>query len=134
MADSMASPRMVWRSLAIERMVDFTSWGFGGGFTRPWLSQDMESSNDRTTAGERATAVDESTATLERHVFMACSGTGNISVGIRGVLGGGGAMASSVRSGICMVPRTPLWSKKEVERVVVSPIFVDSCRGFQKAR
>jgi hypothetical protein len=83
---------------------------------------------------ERVIAVDASTATLERHDSMACSGTGNKSVGTCGVLGGGGAVASSVRTGIRMVPRTPLWSKKEVERVVVSPIYVESCRGSHMVR
>ena len=83
---------------------------------------------------ERAIAVDESTAILERHVSVACSGNGNKSVGTRGVLGGGGAMASSLRIVIYMVPRNPLWSKNEVERVVMSPICVDSCLGSQIVR
>ena len=85
-------------------------------------------------ADERVISVDESTATLERHVSMACSGTGNKSVGTRGVLGCGGALASSVRTGTRMVPRTPLWSKTEVERVVVSPICEESCRRFYMVR
>ncbi len=125
MADSMASPKMVWKLLAIERMVDSP---------RPLFSPNRQSSNDRAMADEREIAVDESTATLERHVSMACSGTGNMSVGTRGVLAGGGAMASSVRTGIRMLPRTFLWSKKEVERVVVSPICVESCRGSHMVR
>ena len=104
MADSMALPRMVWRSLAIERMADSTSWGFGGGSPRPWLSQERLSSSDRAMADERAIAANESTANLERHVSMACSGTRNKSVGTRCILGGGGSRASSVRTGICMVP------------------------------
>ena len=85
-------------------------------------------------ADERVIAVDESIATLERHVSIACSGTGNKSVGTQGVLGGKGAVASSVRTGIRMVPRTLLWSKKEVERVVVSPIYVESCIGSHMVR
>ena len=75
----------------------------------------MQSSTDRAMADERVIAVGESTATLERHVSIACSGTGNMSVGTRGVFRGRGAVVSSVRTGIRMVPRTPLWSKKEVE-------------------
>jgi hypothetical protein len=51
--------------------------------------------------------VAESTATLERHVSMAYSGTRIRSVGTRGGLGSGGAMASSVRTGICMVHGRP---------------------------
>ncbi len=94
----------------------------------------MQSSSDRAMADERVIAMDESTATSERHVSVTCSGTGNKSVGTRGVLGGGGAVASSVRTGIRMVPRTPLWSKKEVERVVVSPICVESRRGSHMVR
>jgi len=60
----------------------------------------------------------ESTTTLERHVFMSCSGTGNMNVRTRGVLVCGGVVASSVRTGIGMVPMTPVWSKKEKGRVV----------------
>jgi hypothetical protein len=85
-------------------------------------------------ADERVIAADESTATLERHISMACSGNGKRSVETRDFLGGGGAAASSVRTGIRMVPITPLWSKKEVERVVVSPICVESCRGSHMVR
>ena len=134
MADSVASPKMVWRSLAIKRIADSTSWGFGGGSPRPWLSLDMQSSSDRVMADERVISVNESTATLERHVSMACYGNGNRSVGTRGVLEGGGAVVSSVRTGIRMVPKTPLWSKKEVERVLVSLIYVESCRGSHMVR
>jgi hypothetical protein len=134
LADFMASPRMVWMSLDIERMVDSTFWDFEGGSPRPWLSQDKQSINDRAMAHETVIAVDESTVTLERHVSMECSGTGNRSVGTRGVLGGGGGVASSVRTGKRMVPRTPVWSKKEVERVGVSPICVESYRGSHIVR
>jgi len=73
-------------------------------------------------ADDRAIAAAKSTATLDRHVSMACSGTGNENVWTRGVLVGGGALAFSVRTGRSMVPKTPLWSKKEVGRVIVSPI------------
>jgi hypothetical protein len=81
----------------------------------------MQTCRERAIADKRAMAVDESTATLERHDSMAYSGTGNNCVGTRGVLVGEGAQASSVRTDRCMVPRTPLWSRKEVERVTMSP-------------
>ena len=85
-------------------------------------------------ADERAIDADECTATLERHVSRACSGNGNRNVGTRGVLAGEWAVASSVRTGRSMVPVTPLWSKKEVERVMVSPILSEGCRGSQMVR
>jgi len=85
-------------------------------------------------ADERAIAVAESTATLERNVFMACSGVGNKNARTRGVLTGGGAVASSVRNGSSMVPKTPSWSKKEVERVMVSPTLSARYIGFQIVR
>ncbi len=122
-ADVIASPRFFGRSLGIERMTGFTPSEFGGSSSRPGLlSQAKQFSSDRALADERAIAADESTATLDRHVSKACSGTGNKSVGIRGGLVGGGATASSVRTGKYMVPMTPLWSNTEVERVMVSPI------------
>ncbi len=65
-------------------------------------------------ANARAVAVAESTDTLERHVSMSCSGTRNLNVWTRCVLVGGGAVAFSVRTGIRMVPKTPLWSKNAV--------------------
>jgi len=74
-------------------------------------------------ADDRVVAVAESTATLERHVSMSCSGTRNLNVWTRGVLMGGGDVASSVRIGMYMVPRTPLWYKNELVRVVVLPIW-----------
>ena len=116
-------------------MVDSTSSGFGGGPSLPWLLlNDKRSSSERAMSVERAIAENESTATLGHHVSMACSRTGNMHVGTRGVLAGGRAVASSIRIGRSMVPMTPLWSKKEVERVMVSPIRSERCRGFQMAR
>ncbi len=80
-------------------MADFTPSGFGGRSSRPGLlSQANQSSNDRAMADERAIAADKSTATLERHVSKVCSGIGNKSVGTSGVLAGGGAVVSSVRT------------------------------------
>ena len=135
LVDAIASQRMFWKSLAIERMADFVPWKFGGGFSRPWLlSQAKESNSVRTMADERAIAADESTATSVRHVSMACFGTGNWSIGTRGVFVGGGAVASSVRTGICRVARTSLRSKKEVERVKMSPICSERCLGSRTAR
>jgi hypothetical protein len=73
-------------------------------------------------AVERATVRAEATATLERHVSRACSGTGNMSVGTRGVLGGGGHWLPLLGPGdVC--PYAPLWSKIEVGRVMVSPVL-----------
>jgi len=94
---------------------------------------DKESSSVLAMADARAVAVDESTATLERHVSMPCFGTGNLNVWIRGVLIGGG-MTSRERTGICMVLKTPSWSKNEVVRVVVPQIWWASCPGSQMAR
>jgi hypothetical protein len=85
-------------------------------------------------ANERAIAADESTATLERHDFITFSGTGNRDVESPGVVTGGGEVASSVRIGRNIVPMTPLWSKKEVERVMVFPILSRRCRGSQMVR
>jgi hypothetical protein len=134
-AVGMAPPIMVWRSLGIEKMADSIPWGFGDGSSRPWLrSQDKQSNSERAMADKRAMTADESTATLECHVSMTCSGTRNNSVATRSVLAGGGAVAFSVRTGKCMVPRTPLWSKKEVERVTMSPIRSERCRGSQMVR
>jgi hypothetical protein len=62
----------------------------------------------------RAVAVAGSTATLDRHVSVSYSGTGNLNVWTRGVLVSGGVVTSPVRTGICMVPKTPLWYKNEV--------------------
>jgi hypothetical protein len=73
-------------------------------------------------ADARAVAVAESTATLERHVSMSCSGTENLNARTQGVVVGGGAVNSPIRTGICMAPKNALWYKKEVVRVVVSPI------------
>ena len=39
-------------------------------------------------ADEKTTVADEPIATLERHVSMACSGTGKSNVGTQGVLAG----------------------------------------------
>jgi hypothetical protein len=73
-------------------------------------------------ADARAVAVDESTATLERHVSKPFSGTGNMNERTQGILVGRGAVTFHVRTGIRMVPKTPLWSKNEAVRVEVSPI------------
>jgi len=81
-----------------------------------------------------AVVVADSTTTLERHVSMSFSGTGNMNVWTRGVLAGGGAVASSVRTGTCIVPKTPVWSKKEVVRMVVPPIWPTRCLGSQMVR
>ncbi len=62
----------------------------------------------RAIADERAIAAALSTATLERHVSMACFGTGGGGVGARGVVADGGTVAFSVRTGRSMVPKTPL--------------------------
>ena len=83
----------------------------------------------RAMAADRAVAAAESTATLERHVSMARSGTGNKNVGTRDGLVGGGAVASSESTGRSKVPKTLLWSRKMVERVIVSPIWSAICRG-----
>ena len=88
----------------------------------------------RAKAEERAIAVAESTTTLERHVAMACFGTGKKNVWTRSVPAGGGAVAFLVRTGRSMVPKTPLWSKKEVERVIVSPVLSARYRGSPMAR
>ncbi len=114
-------------------MADSASWGLRDGSSLPWLSHVKQSRSDRVMADERAIAVDESIATLRCHDFMACSGTGKRSVGTRGVKGGGGAVASSVRTGRCMIPKTPLWSK-EVERVTVSSFYWRRCHGSQIVR
>jgi hypothetical protein len=85
-------------------------------------------------AVERAAAGAEATATLERHFSMACSMSWNRRVRTRGVLGDGGTVAVSVRTGRCMVPMAPLWSKKEVERVMVSPICSERLGRSQMTR
>ena len=109
--------------------------GVWGWVILPWLlSHDKTSSSESVMADNRAIVVYEPTATLELHVSMARSGTGNINVGTRCVLAGGGALASSLRTGRSIVPRTPLWSKKEVERVMMSPIWSERCRGSQMVR
>ena len=61
----------------------------------------------RAMADFRAVAAAESTATLECHISMSYSGTGTTNVWTRGVLAGGGAVASSVRTGINMFSKTP---------------------------
>ena len=43
-------------------------------------------------------------------------------------------MASSVRIGRSMVHKTPLWSKKKVERVIVFLIWSARCRESQMVR
>ena len=130
MAVSMASPKMAWRSLTIERMADFASWALGDGCPRPCLkSHDMLYSSDRAMAVERVPAGAEATATLERHMFKACSENGNRRVGTLRVLGGGEALAAAVRTVRCMVPMTPLWYKKEAGRVIVSPVCSERWRG-----
>ncbi len=73
-------------------------------------------------AAARAVAEAESTATLERHVSMSGSGTGNLNVWTLGGLGGGCVVSASLRIGRRMLPMTPLWSKNEVVRVVVPPL------------
>jgi hypothetical protein len=109
--------------------------GLGGGSSRPWLlSQARQTNSNRVIADGRVMAADESTATLKRHVLKACSGIGSRTVGTRGVLTSGGAVAFAVRIGRCMVPRTPLWSKKEVGRVMVSPICSERYLGSQMVR
>ena len=84
----------------------------------------------RAMADARAVAVAKATATLERHVSMSCSGAGNLNVWTRGVLVGGEAVASSVRTGMCMVPKSPFWSKNEVARVVI-PLLIWSARCLE---
>jgi hypothetical protein len=88
----------------------------------------------RVMADARAVSVAESTATLERHVSMSCSGIGNLNMWTRGVLMGGRALASSVRAGMGRVSKTPLWYKNEVMRVVVLPICSARCLGFHMVR
>ena len=88
----------------------------------------------RAMADARAVAGAEFTATLERHISMSCSGTRNLNVWTRGVLVGRGAVACSVWTEIRMVPKTPLWSKNEVLRVVVLPICSARCLGSHMVR
>ena len=88
----------------------------------------------RDMADARALAAAESTAIVERHVSMPCSGTINLNVRTRGVMLGGGAVASLVRTGICMIPKFPLLFKNEVVRVVVHPIWSARCLGSQMVR
>jgi hypothetical protein len=85
-------------------------------------------------ADARAVAVAESTATLERHAPMSCAGTRDSNVWTRSVVVGGGAVASSVRTEIRMVPKTPLLSENEVVRVVVPPTWSARCFGSQMMR
>jgi hypothetical protein len=134
-AVAIASPRMVLRWMAIQRIADPTPWGFGGGsFCLLFLLHAKRSNSERAMADERATTADDSTDTLERHVTMTSCMTRNKNVGTRGVLAGGGAVAYSVRTGRSMVPKTPLSSKNEVERVTVSRTWTGSCWGSQMAR
>ena len=88
----------------------------------------------RAMAEARTVAVAESTATLERQVSVSCSGTGNLNVGTRGVQVSGLAVTPSIKTGIRMVPKTPLWSKNEVMRVVVPLIWSSRCFGSQMVR
>ncbi len=85
-------------------------------------------------AEAKLVAVAESTATLERQVSISCPGIGNLNVWTRGVLLDGDAVAASVRTGRRMVPKTPLWPRKEVGRVMVPPVWEARCRGSQIVR
>jgi len=85
-------------------------------------------------ADERAIATAGSTATLERHVSMPCSRTGNTNIGTQDGLEGGGAVASSVRTGRSTVPKAPLWYRQTVERVIVSPGWSASYLGSGMVR
>jgi hypothetical protein len=130
-----ASPKIVCRSKAISRMAIFASRWFKGEVHCPRVSvSDKVSSSVRTMTDARVVTEAESTSTLERHVSRACSGTRNLNVWTRGGRGGGGAVSPSVRTGILMCPRTPLWSKKEVARVVVSPTWAVRRPKFQIVR
>ena len=72
---SIASPRMVWRSLARERRAACTSIGFGEGVMSLLTSlMNTESSNVRAIAVERKMAVLRSTVTLDFHFSRVCSG------------------------------------------------------------
>jgi hypothetical protein len=94
----------------------------------------MVSSSVRAMAVARAVAEAESTATLERHISMSGSGTGNLNVWTLGGLGGGCLVSASARTGRHMFPMTPLWSKKEVGRVVVPSTWAARCPGSQIVR
>ena len=97
-------------------------------------SADKEYNNVRVMTDTRVVAAAESTATLERHVSMSCSGTGNLNVYTRCVLTGGEVEASSIRTGISTVPMTLLSYKNEVGRVLVPPIWSARCLGSQMMR
>ncbi len=85
-------------------------------------------------ADASAVAGAESTATVERHVSVSGSTTGNLNVWILGDLEGGGAVSASVRTGRRMLPRTPLWSRNEVVRAIIPPTWDASCPGYQIMR
>ena len=127
MAVAMASPKIVYKSEAIERIAASASLGFGEAQLGESLG-DKESSSVRAMADAKLVAVAESTATLERQVSISCSEIGNLNVWRRGVLLGGDAVAASVRTGRRMVPKTPFWSRKDVGRVTVPPLWEARCR------
>ncbi len=66
-------------------------------------------------------AVHESTVILDFYSSRVCSGMEYWNVETRGALVGEGVLDSSVRIKTWMVPKTPLWSRKALERVKVSP-------------
>lgn len=135
MAVFIASPKIICRSEAIERMASSTSWWFRGAIFCSCVSlSDNVSSSVRAMANARALAGAESTATLERHVSMSGSGTGNLNVWTLGGMEGGGAVSVLVRTGRRMFPRTLLSSRNEVVRAVVPPTWDASCPGSQIVR
>jgi len=65
----------------------------------------------------------ESTATFAFHSSRECDGTGYLNVGTLGVVAAlVGAGVGGMKSGIEVVPMTPLWSRNDVPIVCVGPV------------
>ncbi len=76
----------------------------------------------------------ESTATRAFHFARQYDGIGYLIVGTRGVMADLlGTGAGGTRSGIEVVPRTPLWSRNDVPIVCVGPVWVVRPFGSQIA-
>jgi hypothetical protein len=129
-AVSMASHSVAWRSSSRERMDAVVSRRDSGDPPR-WCSPsewDKKSNKKRAMTVDREIKVYESTATLDFHSSSVCSEIGYLNIGTRGELVSGVAIAAVDKIGSCIVPMTPLWSRKAIGRMEVSP----TCRNMSR--
>ena len=106
---SIASPSISWSVFASSSMCVLVSCEVSrtpSGEIAP-DGNSSESLSERAVAFANMMAVKESIVTLDFHVSKVCSGIGYWNMGTLGGCGVGEAIASAVRMGMEILPRTP---------------------------